>query len=87
MRNFVINDKSSAKRSIQSDQEQRLVVYCRIMAGFALLLLAVTWRLWTPQIVFPQIPFFEFLVSTPSTVDWVACAIVLVSLLGMLFSN
>ena len=52
-----------------------------------MLLLAVTWKLWTPQTIFPQIPFFGKLVETPATVDWVALAILLVGLLGMLFST
>ena len=39
-----------------SDRSQ--VVWLRkAMAGFGLLLLAITWRLWTPQTEFPQIPF------------------------------
>lgn len=43
----------------------------RWMTISAAALLAVTWKLWTPQTVFPQIPFFEFLVGTPGWIDWV----------------
>ncbi len=53
----------------------------RVWAGFGLLLFLVTWRLWTPQTVFPQIPFFNALTDVPSWVDWVALAAVVVSLL------
>jgi hypothetical protein len=42
-------------------------------------LLAITWRLWTPQNVFPRVPLFEFLVAWPLTtlalVDWSAAAV------------
>ena len=31
----------------------------RVVAVFAVLLIAATWRLWTPQDVFPQVPFLE----------------------------
>lgn len=40
------------------------------MAGFALLLFASSWKLWTPQDVFPQIPFLMSLITTPTWVDW-----------------
>lgn len=42
----------------------------RWMTISAVALLAVTWKLWTPQTVFPQIPFFGFLVDTPGWIDW-----------------
>lgn len=54
--------------------------YRLAMAGFGLLLFAVTWRLWTPQTVFPQIPFFATLTAAPSWIDWLAIAIAVVSL-------
>lgn len=40
------------------------------MAGFALLLFASSWKLWTPQDIFPQIPFLTSLITTPTWVDW-----------------
>ncbi len=62
----------------------------RVWAGFGLLLFASTWKLWTPQTDFPQIPFLESLIDVPGWVDWIALAIVGVSLLvclGFQFSN
>ncbi|MDA1049343.1 MAG: hypothetical protein O3C40_02545 [Planctomycetota bacterium] len=56
------------------------VLYRRAYAGFGLLLFLVTWRLWTPQTEFPQIPFFAALIDVPSWVDWVAIAVVVVAL-------
>lgn len=57
------------------------------MAGFALVLFGVTWKLWTPQTEFPQIPFFAALVSTPGVVDWILGAIILAALLGTMIST
>ena len=53
----------------------------RVWASFGLLLFLVTWRLWTPQAEFPQIPFFAVFVDIPSWVDWIAIAAVAASLL------
>ncbi len=49
-----------------------------------MLLFASTWKLWTPQTEFPQIPFFEFLVDVPGWVDWVALTFVGVGLIACL---
>jgi hypothetical protein len=57
------------------------------LAGFTLLLFAVTWKLWTPQTVFPQIPFFLVLVEMPPLVDWVVGTFVAVCLTGMLIAK
>lgn len=54
----------------------------RVWASFGLLLFAVTWRLWTPQSEFPQIPFFAALTDVPGYVDWLAIAVLVLSLLG-----
>ena len=54
-------------------------------AGFALLLFVSTWKLWTPQTEFPQIPFFEFLIDVPGWVDWIALALLGLSLTVCLF--
>ena len=65
----------------------RVVWLRKIMAGFGLLLLAITWRLWTPQTEFPQIPFFSWLVDVPSFVDWVALLGTGIGLIAMLFTS
>ncbi len=59
----------------------RFVRFQTAWALFALALIAATWKLWTPQTDFPQIPFFRALVDTPGFVDWVLLAGVIVSLL------
>ncbi len=67
--------------------DQRLRRITRVWAGFALLLFASTWKLWTPQTEFPQIPFFEILIDVPGWVDWAALAIGGLSLTIGLFSS
>ena len=64
----------------------RLTWLRKTMAGFGLLLLAITWRLWTPQTEFPQIPFFSWLVDIPGFVDWVALLGTSIGLIAMLFT-
>ncbi len=45
-----------------------------------LILFAATWKLWTPQDVFPQVPLFRWVGAVPVVVEWLCCAIVLGSL-------
>ena len=63
------------------------VWFQRVWAVFGLSLFAATWRLWTPQTEFPQIPFLEFLVDVPSIVDWILLASVVGSLLVSAFGR
>jgi hypothetical protein len=57
------------------------------MAGFALLLFASTWKLWTPQNIFPQIPFFAYLTATPVWVDWLCLGLSVGGLVVCLFAK
>ena len=59
----------------------------KTMAAFGLILFAITWRLWTPQTKFPQIPFFGWLTEVPGVVDWIAAVGTLVGLITMLLTN
>ena len=52
----------------------------RLTAAFALILLAVTWRLWTPQTVFPQVPFLGWARSVPRWADWIGLIVMTASL-------
>ena len=36
----------------------------------ALALVALTWPLWTPQVVYPQVPCFRWLTRAPAAFDW-----------------
>ena len=65
----------------------RIIWLRKTMAAFGLLLFAITWRLWTPQTEFPQIPFFGWLVDVPGGVDWIALVGTFISLTTILFTN
>jgi hypothetical protein len=73
--------------STSSDGSRRFQIFVRVWAGFGLLIFASTWKLWTPQTEFPQIPFFEFLVDVPGWADWMALALLGLSLTACLFSS
>lgn len=67
--------------------ERRLKILKQLMAGTALLLFLATWKLWTPQTEFPQIPFFEFLIHAPGWIDWIAIAFGVTGLVGCLIAG
>ena len=52
----------------------------RWTAAGGLALIAATWRLWTPQTIFPQVPAFEALCRAPAWMDWVCLASLLTGL-------
>ena len=58
----------------------------RLTAIAGLALFGVTWRLWTPQTVFPQIPFVACAAPFPGFVDWTlfACAVVFLLFVAIL---
>ncbi|MGC1274696.1 MAG: MauE/DoxX family redox-associated membrane protein [Planctomycetaceae bacterium] len=58
----------------------------RWLALCGLLLVAATWRLWTPQVVFPQIPFLAVLRTVPGWIDWIALTGVVAGLVGLLLT-
>jgi hypothetical protein len=67
--------------------EARTIEYRHVWAAFGLLPFLVTWRLWTPQTDFPQIPFFAALTEVPGWIDWLAITVTIVSLLIGGFSS
>ena len=62
----------------------RAALLRRALALFGLLLMAATWRLWTPQTVFPQVPLFGWAVGTPAWCQWLGAAGMVAGLAGML---
>ena len=52
----------------------------RWWAVAGLTLIAATWKLWTPQTEFPQVPLFGWAGSLPRFVDWLAFGVLLGSL-------
>ena len=60
-------------------------VFLRVWACFGLALFATTWKLWTPQNLYPQVPVFEVLVNAPVMVDWLALGLIFCSLALLAF--
>jgi hypothetical protein len=56
----------------------------RSLGLFGLLLVAATWRLWTPQTVFPQVPAFGAAGPWPGWIQWLGLAGMLAGLSGAL---
>jgi hypothetical protein len=55
---------------------------CRLLGLGVIVLIGVTWRLWTPQDVFPRVPLFAWV--PPRWWDWASLAIVAAGSLGLL---
>lgn len=62
----------------------RVTLLRRAIGLFALALVAVTWPLWTPQTVFPQVPLWRAVDRLPDACQWAGTAGMLLGLLGML---
>ena len=59
--------------------DRRIALFTTIWTAATLILLSVTWRLWTGTSEFPQVPLLELLVSAPLFVDWIALVAVILS--------
>lgn len=74
---------------MQSDELDRRLSqrFSRWTAISSLALIAVTWRLWTPQTIYPQVPVLQRLCSAPGWLDWLALTGTLVGLIALAVSN
>ncbi|MBM82173.1 MAG: hypothetical protein CMJ78_16525 [Planctomycetaceae bacterium] len=52
----------------------------RLICFTTLVLLCLTFSLWTPQADFPRVPFLEFLKNIPGWLEWLALGVSMVSL-------
>jgi hypothetical protein len=70
-------------RSMKSHETQSIVAqrFSQWTAISSLALIAVTWRLWTPQTFYPQVPLFQALCTAPPVFDWIGFGGVLLGLL------
>ena len=59
----------------------------RWMGVSSLALIAATYRLWTPQTAFPQIPAIELLCSIPKWLDWCFLASLVVGVCLLTFAR
>ncbi len=58
----------------------------RLLALGGLALFSVTWRLWMPQTVYPQIPLFAWAGRIPVPIEWTLLIVSIGGLLVMLFA-
>ncbi|MAR11216.1 MAG: hypothetical protein CL681_14820 [Blastopirellula sp.] len=65
-------------------RQRRLAWFRRGWAASCLALMVVTWKLWTPQTVFPQVPLLAIGLYLPAWLDWLACTVAVGSLVGLL---
>jgi hypothetical protein len=66
--------------------ERRAATLGRALALAGLGLVATTWRLWTPQHVFPQVPFFQGLDGVPAWCQWAGAAAMVLGLVLAVFA-
>jgi hypothetical protein len=62
----------------------RRAMVAKAAAAFTLILMAFTWRLWTPQHAFPQVPVCQGLLSLPDACQWACLTLLVASLLASL---
>jgi hypothetical protein len=61
-------------------RDSRYAWWRRLWAAFGLLLFISTWRLWTPQTVYPQVPLLGWAAWLPPWVEWLGFVVILGSL-------
>jgi hypothetical protein len=67
--------------------EKAAALLSRIVAAGAIALIVATRPLWTPQAVFPRVPFFAWLRAVPAWLEWSALAIVTAALVGVFLAG
>jgi len=64
----------------EADSKRIVAHLRRVVALGALVLLGATWKVWTPQQVFPRVPLLEFALSIPESVEWIGTGLLPLSL-------
>ena len=79
---------------IQSMSHKKLDLQLRLLkvtlTCFSLGLFCLTWRLWVPQTLFPQVPLFSWIFNLPTGIDWLTLITMILSslcLLGMVSAS
>ncbi|MDB5346067.1 MAG: hypothetical protein JWP89_4444 [Schlesneria sp.] len=74
-------NESQQVESLVRDAEHDPVVssLARLLAIGVLALVGVTWKLWTPQTVFPQVPLVRLACDWPGWCDWICLAALVTS--------
>lgn len=79
--------QSTSRVDLQQTWLRRMNWLRAWLAVSCLALVASTWKLWTPQTVFPQIPFLAALRTAPAWLDWIALTLLLIALVAMLANS
>ena len=66
---------------------RRIAFFTTIWTVATLILIGVTWKLWTGTSEFPQVPLLEPLISAPLFVDWIALAALVLSTFWLLIRS
>ena len=87
-RNFDLDVWKSLSTSIlnlsHESESKRFVGLIRLLAFAYLVLIAVTARLWLPQLLFPQVPFLRFAIGLPFWFDGSLLVVLAGALIGLL---
>jgi len=67
--------------------ERAASLLSRTVAAGAIALIVATRPLWTPQPVFPRVPFFAWLRGVPAWLEWTALSIVTAGIVGSLLAG
>ncbi len=59
----------------------------RALVAFTLAMLLATWRLWTPQAIFPRVPLLQTLAALPAALDWLLLGLAVAGLAVAIFSS
>lgn len=77
-------ERRSASSAIHAQHRSRLSNLSRLLAIGQLALVAATWKLWTPQTVFPQVPLIRAACDWPGWLDWCCLSFLVGSSLALL---
>lgn len=73
--------------SADSNDQRRALLSRRLLALGALTLVGATYRLWTPQQVFPQVPLAHAALAVPAWFQWAGLVAMLAGLLAALVAS
>ena len=65
----------------------RLAWFTIIWTSATIVLISLTWRLWTGLSDFPQVPIFSWLIEWPLFADWIALTVLIFSCLVLLVDS
>ena len=67
-----MTSQSLSKPTTADSYDRRIALFTIAWTLAAIILIVLTWRLWTGAAEFPQIPLLESLIRAPLIADWVA---------------